>query len=513
MVCIFQPIFVPVNTLKVRNKSFIIRLLMLVSIVALSGFSIYWLRSQYIEEKKLLAESLSTEFFKANEEVMDSILFSVYIKPVIADSFNFSFTTDDHKPGNTRVIVQSSSTKTIIADSAGIVWKKGKSSADSLMVINGFSKDSLVKDGAVRLKTNDMLIRSFELIMSQSTTGNEGDSVKMLIIASPEMKENLEKIYSGRLSKLGYPFSLNWQDDSSVVSSADRIFISSDNKLLGSQVAISGISPFLLKKILPQIIFVLFLIGFTTSAFLLSYRTMKKELLLNLLRKDLISNMTHELKTPVATLKVALEALDRYDAAREPEKSAEYIQLAEKEIVRLEQLIAKLLDHVLLEEAGAGFSFTTTDLSGLVKECIALVEARVADSGASLEFMNNAERTLIRAESWYVQSAILNILDNSLKYAGPSPEIQIVLENKDSRTLVLKISDKGPGIPTEFSEKIFEKFFRVPSGDVHTTRGHGMGLSLAASVMQLHKGSIRQENLKEGGCSIILEFPSDTTDA
>jgi len=486
---------------------------MLVSIAALTGFSVYWLRSQYFEEKKLLAESLSTEFFKANEEVMDSILFSVYIKPVIADSFKLSFSSEDQKPGNTRLIVHSTSQKTILADSAGIVWKKGSKTADSLMTINGFSKDSIGEKGAVRLKTNDMLIRSFELIMSQSTEGNEGDSVKMVIIASPEMKENLTKIYSERLSKLGYPFRLNWQEDSSALASADRIFITADNKLLGNQVAISGISPFLLKKILPQIIFVLFLIGFTTTAFLLSFRTMKKELLLNLIRKDLISNMTHELKTPVATLKVALEALDRFDVRKEPEKSTEYIQLAEKEIGRLEQLIARLLDHVLLEEAGDGFIFATIDLSELVKECISLIEPRLPDTGIKPEFTNTSTGAMIRGESWYLQSAILNILDNSLKYAGPSPEIQILLGNSDERTLYLKINDNGPGIPSEFSEKIFEKFFRVPSGDVHNTRGHGMGLSLAASVMQLHKGSIRQENLKDGGCSIILEFPIDRTDA
>jgi len=101
---------------------------------------------------------------------------------------------------------------------------------------------------------------------------------------------------------------------------------------------------------------------------------------------------------------------------------------------------------------------------------------------------------------------IINLLDNSLKYAGDDPEILIITEHLPSG-ISLSVQDKGPGIPDEYREQVFEKFFRIPDGNKHKVKGYGMGLNFASQVMERHSGSIAYSNLPGGGCRFTLQFP------
>ncbi|MFZ5941123.1 MAG: sensor histidine kinase [Bacteroidota bacterium] len=500
------------KALRTGSNSFLIRLLMIISVAVLTGFSVYWLRGQYLEEKKMLTETLTVEYHSARDQVMDSILLSFYIKPALAESISHIYSGDGTGIKASRIIVNASGMKQNPQDSTFFKFKWDATPEKPLFEVSVPNGKSLPKEPKMKMKTNEMLIRSYQLIMSHSEEGEGGDSVSMVVVSNPEMQGLLEKTFTERLDSQSFPFHTEWQNDSAGEHKHNRIMIPEEDSPGTIQVQVTGINPYLFKKIIPQLIFILFLIGFTSLAFWLAFRTMKKQLLLNLIRKDLISNMTHELKTPVATLKVALEALDHYEARQVPEKAEEYIRIAENEINRLDELIARMLDQVLLEESGAGTGRVRTDLSELVKECISVMAPRAEASGARIALEDNTTQPFVLAEPWYLQSAILNILDNSLKYAGENPEIILRLENRVNGGLCLCVEDNGPGIPKEYSEKIFEKFFRVPSGDVHNVKGHGLGLSLAAAVMKHHRGRIRQENLREGGCRIILEFLPERSD-
>jgi two-component system phosphate regulon sensor histidine kinase PhoR len=103
------------------------------------------------------------------------------------------------------------------------------------------------------------------------------------------------------------------------------------------------------------------------------------------------------------------------------------------------------------------------------------------------------------------KGVIMNLIDNSIKYSGGSPAIRLYTE-RDKHNAKVTVTDEGPGIPAEYHEKIFEKFFRVPSGNVHNVKGYGLGLNFASKVMALHKGSIGIKN-KDKGCSFILNLP------
>ncbi len=495
--------------LRIRNKRFLLGLLMIISIAVLTGFSLYWLRSQYLEEKKLLTEELSAEFMEANEAVRDSILFTFYIKPVISDSVFLRVSSDQPVKGKTTVFVKSSEEKRIIrADSITRVLSWDSLPGKQLMTFRHHISDSLTNDPELKLRTNDMLIRSFELIMSHSGEGPEKDSMNMFIVRDPEMIRMLEQNFTARLSALNPQFRPIWEKDSAGTVSGDLILLNDGETPVSTTVLVSGTRLYLFRQIIPQLIFILFLVGFTSTAFLLSYRTIKKQYLLNRLRQDLISNMTHELKTPVATLKVALEAMDHYGAGKDTEKASEYMKIAGSEIDRLDRLISRMLDQVLLEEASASIRLVPVDLSGLLDECATIMEPRLSAAGATLKMELPDVPCTVRAEPLYLESAILNILDNSLKYAGDQPVIKIRLEH-NGQAVHLHIDDNGPGIPPDYADRVFDKFFRVPAGDVHNIKGHGLGLSLVAAVMRLFGGRVGQQNLKDGGCRITLEFLPD----
>jgi two-component system phosphate regulon sensor histidine kinase PhoR len=113
----------------------------------------------------------------------------------------------------------------------------------------------------------------------------------------------------------------------------------------------------------------------------------------------------------------------------------------------------------------------------------------------------------VLADPVYVEGVITNLIDNGMKYAGDSPEINIKLTST-SEGIFVSVRDNGPGIPKEYQQLIFEKFFRVTSGNRHEVKGYGLGLNFCRQVMQQHGGSISQQNITGGGCEFILHFPT-----
>jgi signal transduction histidine kinase len=114
---------------------------------------------------------------------------------------------------------------------------------------------------------------------------------------------------------------------------------------------------------------------------------------------------------------------------------------------------------------------------------------------------------LIMADPVYLESVVMNLIDNSLKYAGPKPEILIEVVCNDQGKF-LKVKDLGPGIPEKYRDQIYEKFFRIPTGDHHNVKGYGLGLNFASRVMAHHGGAISYRNLPDRGCEFILNFPN-----
>lgn len=227
---------------------------------------------------------------------------------------------------------------------------------------------------------------------------------------------------------------------------------------------------------------------------------------LNILRNDFISNISHELKTPVSTITVALEALKDFDRIKDPVKSNEYLEIAFNEMKRLDKLVTQILNTSILDDKNQYLQIEETDLVLLTNEVLSSMQARFSKQGAKVEFKTDLMTCMLSIDRLHIQGVLLNLLDNSLKYTTGVPEILVRIEERKNNVL-LAIRDNGPGIPDEYIRKVFDKFFRVPKGDTHDVKGYGLGLSFADLVMKHHSGSIGVRNLKEGGCIFTLVFP------
>jgi two-component system phosphate regulon sensor histidine kinase PhoR len=269
--------------------------------------------------------------------------------------------------------------------------------------------------------------------------------------------------------------------------------------------SLTGVRVFILKKITPQILFSVFLTGMTVLAFTLIYRSMRHQQKLMALKNDFISNMTHELKTPVATVSVALEALRDFNGLSDPKRTEEYLSIAQSELNRLSLLTDKIMKSVIFESQEIVFHSGPVALDQVVNEVVASLRLVFEKQGAHVSFEKTGFDFTIMGSFEHLTSVVFNLLDNALKYSLKQPEITVRLLS-ESGTLTLEIKDKGIGIPPEFQNRIFEKFFRVPTGDVHTIKGYGLGLSYVHSVVKSHQGSIRVTSEPGIGTAFTLVF-------
>jgi two-component system, OmpR family, phosphate regulon sensor histidine kinase PhoR len=272
--------------------------------------------------------------------------------------------------------------------------------------------------------------------------------------------------------------------------------------------SLAGARMFVLKEITPQILFSVFLTLLTGLAFLLMYRSMKSQQRLMEIKNDFISNVTHELKTPVTTVSVALEALRNFKGLENPQRTEEYLNIAQSELNRLTILTDKILKTAIFENKGVSFEPEPVDLFKTMEQVLHSMKLVFEKQKAQVSFEKTGEAFTISGGSVHLTNVIYNLLDNALKYSSGEPRISISLAEHDNR-VVIQVADNGIGIPKEYSKKIFEKFFRVPVGDVHNVKGYGLGLSYVDSVIRSHQGKIEVESESGQGSTFIISLPKN----
>ncbi len=267
------------------------------------------------------------------------------------------------------------------------------------------------------------------------------------------------------------------------------------------------IYPYLLNQMKLPIIFSLFLVTLTCISFLLMYNSLRKQQRLALMKNDLINNITHELKTPIATVGVAIEALRNFNAMQDTTRSEEYLKISQQELQRLSLLVDKVLKLSMFENKEIEIQLQSFDLGELTEEVVSSLRLQSERQHANVYFEKQGD-LLINADKLHLQSVIFNLLDNALKYSKEQSEIHVSLL-QEGDLLKLIVTDNGIGIAPEYQHKIFEKFFRVPAGNTHNAKGHGLGLSYVARVVEQHGGSIDVQSEVGNGSSFIILLPKN----
>ncbi len=271
---------------------------------------------------------------------------------------------------------------------------------------------------------------------------------------------------------------------------------------------ISGYRAYLLRKIGPQILFSVLLFACVGLAFLFVYQSLRQQIRLTEIKNEFIRNMTHELKTPISTVSVAIEALQNFDALENPARTREYLAISQLELNRLTLLVDKVLRMSLFEQGEPELKSEALDLRNLVEEVLAAMKLQFEKYRADVSLSVSGTDFSLRGDRLHLVSVLYNLLENALKYSPLPPQIMVSLAHSEHH-LTLQVRDQGHGIPAEYQGRIFEKFFRVPTGDVHDVKGHGLGLNYVAGVVRLHQGSIEVESKEGVGTAFTVKLPNN----
>ena len=270
-----------------------------------------------------------------------------------------------------------------------------------------------------------------------------------------------------------------------------------------------GVRPLVVRQITPQILFSIFLTVLTCAAFYLMYRSIRAQQKLMELKNDFISNITHELKTPVTTVSVALEALRNFRGLENPKLTEEYLTIAQGELMRLSILTDKILKTAIFENKGVSFEPEPVNLDQLIAQILGSMKLLFEKHKAQVSFEKKGSHFVVHGGTLHLTNVIYNLLDNALKYSPDEPRIEVLLNDRENQIEIV-VKDQGIGIPAEFRKKVFEKFFRVPTGDVHNIKGYGLGLSYVDSVVRSHHGKIEVESGDGPGSLFRITLPKQS---
>jgi two-component system phosphate regulon sensor histidine kinase PhoR len=224
------------------------------------------------------------------------------------------------------------------------------------------------------------------------------------------------------------------------------------------------------------------------------------------IKTDFINNMTHEFKTPIATINLALDAIKSPKVIDDKEKVQRYLQMIRDENKRMHAQVENVLRISKLEKKELDINKESHQLDEIIEEAIEHVHLIIEDRQGTIQTHFEATRTTVLLNDVHFTNVIVNILDNAIKYSTDAPKIDIYTENVKDYVIV-KIKDQGVGMSKAAQKRIFEKFYREHTGDVHNVKGHGLGLAYVKRIVDDHNGQIFVESEKGKGSTFILKLP------
>lgn len=214
-----------------------------------------------------------------------------------------------------------------------------------------------------------------------------------------------------------------------------------------------------------------------------------KQKKLSVIKNDFISNMTHEFKTPISTISLASEMLDDASIAQTPEKQQRYVKMIRDENKRLSVLVESILQTSILDKGEFILKLSEVDVHEIINTAINNTALLIAQRHGKVQTYLKAQKFRLQADRVHLTNIIFNLIDNAIKYSRENPEIVISTHNT-AEGIMIEVKDNGIGISKENQRKIFDKFYRVPTGNVHNVKGFGLGLSYVLAVVLKHQGTI-----------------------
>ncbi len=486
--------------------------LMGVAILGITGFQVYWLRQNYAREEKTLTIKAEIAFRDAIQQLQVAKLkldgawldtsggkkVKIYMNDSRSEKVSMRFRPKEEIISTINVIRDKmyDSLKTTTDIKAGMVISLDKKTI-------GVGKDS------IKFVRKD----SFGEKRITGQPGGRGNHIFNLLYGVDSLQDSLrlteiDSAYTVALKeeKLNIPFSIVTMNQAEVSDEAvfNEVTVGFANPVT-YKLELGNNFPYLIRQIIQPILFSFLLLGITILSFVLLYRSLLKQRRLAELKNEFISNITHELKTPIATVGVAIEALKNFKAIEDPKRTIEYLDISQNELQRLGLLVDKVLKLSMFEKKEVELKYETLNLKEVVEEVVSSLKLQLEKNNARVSIIDEGELTM-QGDRLHLLSVIFNLLDNAIKYSKEEPSIRIDLNEKENE-IVIMVTDNGIGIAPEYANKVFDKFFRIPHGDTHNAKGYGLGLSYAAQVVQKHKGTITIDSQPGIGTKFTITLP------
>ena len=458
--------------------------------MGITVFQVYWLNNTYEREKRTL-EIRSNMIFRetvyklqASKLKLDSLVFDTATDKRFANDELTDKRTIRFLPRQKMIGLMN------------VLKEKAKDSADE-------KENSKEKRGEKRSKGGRHSFPNHRLMQFLYDVDSLQDSVKL---------KDIETAFANRMTQqnMEVPFCIDKITKTEKDEPSFNEVIVGFSNPIAYKLQLGNTFPYLFKRINVPILLSLFIVGFTIFSFVLLYKNMLKQKRLADIKNEFISNITHELKTPIATVSVAIEALRSFNASMDAQRSKEYLEISANELQRLSLLVDKVLKLSMFENKGIDLKYEPLNMQALIKEVASSMRLQFEKKNAAVSISSEGDSSL-EGDRLHLVSVIFNLLDNALKYSYDNPHINITTIDGGNK-LSLIVTDDGIGIPQEYREKVFEKFFRVPTGNLHNAKGYGLGLSYVAQVVKKHNGSIKVEPLEGGGSKFVIVIPKHQYD-
>ena len=260
----------------------------------------------------------------------------------------------------------------------------------------------------------------------------------------------------------------------------------------------------LLLPIISAIVFTLLIM----TAFYLTVRTMLRQKKLSEIKNDFINNMTHEFKTPLATISLAVDALRNEKVVSDKEKMSYFSTIIKEENKRMNRQVETILKAALMDKQEVQLLLRPLHAHQVIKDVVENFTLQLEEKNGKAEVLLNAENDFIDADEVHFSNLIINLIDNAIKYSKEDqPPIIKITTQSTPKSIVIVIEDNGIGMNKETVKRVFEKFYRAHTGNIHNVKGFGLGLSYVKTMVEAHGGEIKVDSVLGKGSIFTMEFP------
>lgn len=272
----------------------------------------------------------------------------------------------------------------------------------------------------------------------------------------------------------------------------------SDNQQLG--IEYTGLSGTILKRNLTGILLSTLLIASVILCLFYLLNIINRQKNLNTMKNDLISNITHEFKTPIATTTAALEGVQNFTNSGDTEKTHRYLTMGREQLSKLNNMVEKLLETASLDGEELDLQKDETNLNDIIASLVTKFQPQTSKT---IDFKNHSSNSHFMGDGFHLENAINNLIDNAIKYGGDVITIELF---KTAEQFELLVSDSGTGLRSKDAKNIFNQFYRVPKGNLHDVKGFGIGLYYTKSIIEKHNGSISVTTKPYTQFKIVLPY-------